>query len=175
MADGSLLQVALGFWQAGGPVMYVLLAIGIAMAAISGERAWFLCGPGCHAWQREVRLRLSADPNPVWQSAAITEGIGGLKFMHALVAMAPLVGLLGTVSGMLITFANLGSSGAHSVACWRRGSWYWSGNDYDPGWISAGFTRFIDVTRADSPRRGAGCSCQCAGSSPSFNGHVAKH
>ena len=117
-SSSSYLVTLQDFWQAGGPVMYALLAIGIAMATIAVERSWFLFGPAHKAWRRDLHRQLINDPDPVWQTAALSGGLGQLKLLQALVAMAPLVGLLGTVSGMLVTFANLGSlsSGSNSNA-----------------------------------------------------------
>jgi hypothetical protein len=99
------------YWAAGGPVMYGLLAIGIVMQAIVLERCWMLFGPNSRSLRRQAAAALTAAGDAVWHQAFLSDATRGLRVLQALVAAAPLVGLLGTVSGMLLTFADLGQAG----------------------------------------------------------------
>ncbi len=78
----------------GGPIMPVLLMLGVVMYAVLLERLLTLYGPG--ARQRAVLLG---------------DNRRGLLLLRAMVATAPLLGLLGTVSGMIDSFEALVGGG----------------------------------------------------------------
>lgn len=85
---------ALAFIARGGPVMPGLLLVGFAIYALVFERALALYTPG--AAQR------LADP---------TARRRGLLVLRGLLGAAPLLGLLGTVTGMIDSFDGLTSGG----------------------------------------------------------------
>lgn len=80
--------------QNGGPIMPVLLVLGLVMYTMLIERLLTLYGPGA-----SKRVALQGDSKR------------GLLVLRALVAAAPLLGLLGTVSGMIESFEALVGGG----------------------------------------------------------------
>lgn len=112
---------ALGhFLDAGGPVMSAILIVAIALWTLILERYWY----HWRIYPREF-LQLCARwqdrPCPdLWQARAIQQKeiselrhrLGGSVFLiRTFMAMCPLLGLLGTVSGMIQVFDVLGFSG----------------------------------------------------------------
>lgn len=88
--------------DAGGGVAYVLVVVSLAMWTCAGLRALVLVGAGRSPpvyGRRAWNLR----------EAARCEAYGVV--LESLVRAAPLLGLLGTVSGMVETFASLRPSG----------------------------------------------------------------
>jgi len=82
------------WWRGGDLLMPVMLAAGLMLYALVGERLWALFGqPASHQATEEE----------------ITRGLGLIRM---LTGVLPLLGLLGTVSGMVETFSQLGSSSA---------------------------------------------------------------
>lgn len=95
-------------WMAqGGPVMWLIAANGLVMAVLIAERCLSLhpCGRPpppllgelAHVPSRVVAEALAADP-------VLERGFSTLRL---LIVIAPLLGLLGTVSGMIGTFQAL--------------------------------------------------------------------
>ena len=121
----EMLIVLGDYWQAGGPVMYALLFVGVVIQAIFIDRAWALWGPASRDFRREIIAILDVDGASlqleVWQQAALQHACQGLRLMQAFVAAAPLIGLLGTVSGMLVTFSDLSLGGGAGASGMARG------------------------------------------------------
>ena len=91
----------------GGPVMVPLLVVGISV--------WVLLGFRFFAWMEarainEGRLKRRIEQASGWEVASLQlhrQLHANDSLIHTLVAVAPLLGLLGTVSGMMVTFDGL--------------------------------------------------------------------
>ena len=110
----------LDFMTAGGVVMWALAGLCVLYWTLVFERLWFMRRVFPHwvesrrqawaqladepgSWQRAVRL--------AWLAQAQQQLSGPLRLSKTLVAMYPLLGLLGTVSGMIAVFDVLALSG----------------------------------------------------------------
>lgn len=121
--------------EVGGELMWVLLALGVAALLIAVERALFL---GWVAWRwHRIREPQTAALGPAWLAepwrrlllapalglSALEERIAQavlvvrerltqrLTLLNVVAGVAPLVGLLGTVSGMITTFSVVTTKG----------------------------------------------------------------
>ena len=122
------LQPLLEFFERGGPMLYVLLLVAVVLWTLVVERIWyfrFQFPRQARRWRQEWRAR--ADRSSVRahriHEATISEARidleGGIGIIATLVAICPLVGLLGTVTGMIQVFdvmALNGSSDAKAMA-----------------------------------------------------------
>jgi biopolymer transport protein ExbB/TolQ len=107
----------LGTWWLGGDMlMPVMLATSLALYTIIGQRAWALFGPSSRRGHRrdELERLMEADHAQrewVGRYVALAEEAElsrGFALIRALTAALPLLGLLGTVAGMVDTFSSLG-------------------------------------------------------------------
>ncbi len=112
----------------GGPVVIAIFAVGALMWAIIVERIWYF------SWTlprqtRNARAQWEArSDHHSWCARQIREATisrvnvsmtNGLQMIAVLVAMAPLLGLIGTVTGMLEVFSSmeiLGTANAGAMA-----------------------------------------------------------
>jgi biopolymer transport protein ExbB len=111
----------LDFMTAGGVVMWALAGLCVLYWTLVFERLWFMRRVFPHwvesrrqawaqmadepgSWQRAVRS--------AWLAQAQQQLSGPLRLSKTLVAMYPLLGLLGTVSGMIAVFDVLALSGS---------------------------------------------------------------
>ncbi|HEX7048368.1 MAG TPA: MotA/TolQ/ExbB proton channel family protein [Gammaproteobacteria bacterium] len=117
----------LDFLERGGDVLLIVLAVILAMLALVIER--FIYYRGHARLERDIVRRWDArNERRSWEAheirqAMIAEADIGLKaslsMIKALVAVCPLLGLLGTVTGMIEVFdvmAYLGTGSARSMA-----------------------------------------------------------
>lgn len=128
LADVLSIEGVRQFIQAGGPVVAALVLVGLLLWTLIFERAWFYL---------RVRPRLLAELEQRWDARAdhaswkarhvkqrmISEARlqlrGSLPVIKALVALCPMIGLLGTVTGMIQVFevvAVQGSGNARAIA-----------------------------------------------------------
>lgn len=123
----------IGQWWAGGDLlMYVMAGVAIVLYALIGERSWALFGPDSRRARRQDELHQllssGSDHQRTWaaQFVGLAEEIEltrGLALIRALTTSLPLLGLLGTVSGMVVTFSGLAQiSGPGSAAVAREAS-----------------------------------------------------
>lgn len=126
--NGGLLVAIDGFLAAGGPVLWAILLLSIALWCLITERFLFfylLYPKQRNGWLSEWRGR--ADKRS-WYGRSIREAIISqaklelgktVRLIKTLIALCPLLGLLGTVSGMIHVFdvmAVMGTGNARAVA-----------------------------------------------------------
>lgn len=110
----NLLSDIAHWWAGGDLLMPVMLCVALALFALIGERAWMLWGPECRRARRinELTRLVAGHPDQVWavRYLAVAEEeqlTRGLLLIRTLTLILPLLGLLGTVSGMVDTFSSL--------------------------------------------------------------------
>ena len=111
MADGQLVD----WWRAGDAIMPVMLAVAGVLYLRIGERAWALWSTGGRARADAILAGLDAPTHPeraAWAAhyagiAAEAELTRGLGLIRVLTTLLPLLGLLGTVQGMIMAFAQI--------------------------------------------------------------------
>ena len=112
------------FFEAGGDVLWAILAVTTLMWTFIIERLWFFsrllpvrAKAAIHTWH-------TLSPGSTWQRRAIRKQLISeislevrrfLVLIRALMAVLPLLGLLGTVSGMIQVFDAMAFSGTGSV------------------------------------------------------------
>ena len=112
------------FFEAGGDVLWAILAVTTLMWTFIIERFWFFSRvlPGRIEATRNLWDAMS--PDTAWQTRAIRQQLISeisleahrfLVLIRALMAVLPLLGLLGTVSGMIIVFDAMAFSGTGSA------------------------------------------------------------
>ncbi len=118
------------FIDQGGPVLWVLFAACLVLWALILERLWFvrITWPA-RARQRVAQWHSRADRTS-WRARKIRETIVSevslelhalLPFIQVLVALCPLLGLLGTVLGMISVFEVIAISGNDDAQAMARG------------------------------------------------------
>ncbi len=118
----------LSFIDMGGPVLWVIMAVLFFMWMMIVERLWFYIIVFPRRKKRILSIWHDRDDTTSWYAKRIREqmvseaNIGlrsGLGVLDALVAISPLLGLFGTVYGMLHVFdimAIEGTSNARAMA-----------------------------------------------------------
>jgi hypothetical protein len=104
------------WWAAGDVFMPVMLAASFALYTIIGQRIWTLFGPAswCGHRRDDLEQLMAADrAQREWVGRCVAfaeeaELSRGFAIIRALTAALPLLGLLGTVAGMVDAFAGLG-------------------------------------------------------------------
>ncbi|MEM8988587.1 MAG: MotA/TolQ/ExbB proton channel family protein [Pseudomonadota bacterium] len=116
------------FLETGGQVLFIIMIATFVMWALIVERFWFFStGYGALA-KRAKRAWEARTDHKSWYAHAVRERLlsevrieaeRSLSLIKAMVAIAPLLGLLGTVTGMVEVFdvmAVTGSSNARAMA-----------------------------------------------------------
>jgi biopolymer transport protein ExbB len=118
------------FLQAGGPVLWAILVLAAIIGFIIAERYWFLFAAfpeqlrnHQHNWQslRQQHVGLARPIRSAIISQARLQLGHGLPLLKTLVALCPLLGLLGTVTGMIEVFDVLTVSGTGNVRAMASG------------------------------------------------------
>jgi biopolymer transport protein ExbB len=115
----ELVQASVDLWHQGGFVMPWLVGSTVVLWWAIGERAYTLWFGGLVG---EGRARIQRLPPDALHPGRVAELTGDLlialdrhrALIAGLAATAPLVGLLGTVSGMIETFDSLATMSMHS-------------------------------------------------------------
>lgn len=116
------------FMERGGDVLYLLLFVTFVMWVLIIERLWFFSLEYRRKRNQVVVAWESRDERNSWYAHKIRKAMlseatdtlnQGVLMIKTMVAVCPLVGLLGTVTGMVEVFdamASLGSSNARAMA-----------------------------------------------------------
>jgi biopolymer transport protein ExbB len=115
----SPLAALQAWWSGGELLMPVMLAVAVLLYAILIERSLVLWGARRARRAAELSAALRQDDDPRWRAwaarqLALSEAeqlSRGFGVVRALTASLPLLGLLGTVSGMIGTFGQLAGGG----------------------------------------------------------------
>lgn len=127
----SLLSDALAWWSGGDLLMPVMFGVACVLYAILIERTLVLWGVRRHHRADELAALLRRGPaDGRWRAwAARYVGLAeeeqlarGFTIIRALTACLPLLGLLGTVTGMVETFGTLGVGGGRGGAVAQQAS-----------------------------------------------------
>ena len=117
-----------GFADQGGPVIWVLVLLSLVLWTLIGERMWFLL---LNTGQQSLHLQQqwqSREDRVSWFALRVRDALivemrlrvnRFLPLIRTLVLLCPLLGLLGTVTGMVTVFdviALEGTSDAQSMA-----------------------------------------------------------
>jgi biopolymer transport protein ExbB len=118
------------FVDQGGAVLWVIFATCLLLWLLILERSWFLR----IVWPRRARALVSQwnarDDCRSWRAKKVREAIVSevsielhalLPMINVLVALCPLLGLLGTVVGMIGVFEVIGASGNDDAQAMARG------------------------------------------------------
>lgn len=108
------------FMDQGGYVMYLIAALTFVMWTLAFERVWYFKGSLKGDVQRSLDTWEARKERKSWNARQIREAMvsrmtekveQNMDLIAALVAICPLMGLLGTVVGMIEVFSVLASSG----------------------------------------------------------------
>ena len=124
----EILESLRTFLDAGGPVLWLIAVLAAGMGFLIAERFWFIylvfpaeLGKQQQAWQ-------ARSDTASWEAHRIREAVISqarqqlgrmLPLLRTLVALCPLLGLMGTVTGMVQVFdvvAALGTGNARAMA-----------------------------------------------------------
>jgi biopolymer transport protein ExbB len=118
------------FLAMGGPVMWVIVAVAAAIGFLVTERYWYLLRvfpnqmlARRQRWQQVSRRgeNLARHIRTALVSEARIRLTGSLPLIRTLVAVCPLLGLLGTVTGMIQVFDVVGSMGTGNARAMASG------------------------------------------------------
>ncbi|GAB6390577.1 MotA/TolQ/ExbB proton channel family protein [Stutzerimonas marianensis] len=130
LVDGA--YALLDFMAAGGAVMWALAALCVLYWTLVFERIWYMrrVFPRWVETRRQAWARLDSEPGSwqravrsAWLAQAQQQLAGPLRMSKTLVAMYPLLGLLGTVSGMIAVFDVLALNGTGNPRGMAAGVW----------------------------------------------------
>ncbi|MCO7225440.1 MotA/TolQ/ExbB proton channel family protein [Pleionea sp. CnH1-48] len=116
----ELLNLVKDFVDAGGPVLYAVAAVLFVMWTLIFERLWYFS----LVYPKDARLLVAQWDarqdttswnahriRQAWISQMSEELSSGVGFIKTLVAICPMIGLLGTVTGMITVFEVMAISG----------------------------------------------------------------
>jgi len=115
------------FLHAGGTVLYAVTALSFLMWALVFDRLWYLRIVLPHDVAATVAVWEACNERRSWHARQVRRALlarldarvqRNLALIRACVALCPLLGLLGTVTGMLLVFEalSLGAGDTHALA-----------------------------------------------------------
>ena len=158
---GSAYEAVSRFMDMGGDVLWAIAVLLFFMWTLIFERIWYFKT----GWKTDVARTIAAwearSERQSWNARQIREKLISqasmqihqyLPVIKTLVALCPLLGLLGTVTGMIEVFnimAVTGGGGVHCLACGM-------GRDLDHGLDGGGAVQPVDGSGARLPAGRAG-------------------
>ena len=130
MLYSETLQIFRDFIDAGGPVIYVIVLLGFFLWLLIIERYWFILKEhpkqlqdGVHAWiqhraKNSWRQLQTKKESISVLTLALRQHLSTIK---TLIALCPLLGLLGTVTGMISVFDTLALTGTGNARAMADG------------------------------------------------------
>lgn len=118
------------FMERGGDVLFLILAVTFIMWVLIVERIWFFAleyrkqkNRVIDAWEaRKERKSWYAHKIRIAMISEVNHNLfQGVNLIKTLVALCPLVGLLGTVTGMIDVFDVMGSQGSSNARAMAAG------------------------------------------------------
>lgn len=126
----ELWEFVLAFMDAGGPVLWLVALVLFVMWSFIIERIWYFY----FVYPREARLLIARwdarNDTLSWRAHRIREAWisqynqrlqKGMPIIKTMVALCPLVGLLGTVTGMINVFEGMAAQGTGSARVMANG------------------------------------------------------
>ena len=116
--------------EAGGPVLVVIAGVAMLVFSVALERWWFFRFHYRPARQVLVRHWVERDDRASWSALTLREVwvreliaslCGPLPWLKLLVVICPLLGLLGTVTGMITVFDSLSVSDVNQARAMADG------------------------------------------------------
>ena len=120
----DFLETVDGFFTAGGPILYLIAVTALLMWMLILERLWYYFA----RYQKDAALTIahweSRQDYDSWSARAIRDKLisetrirlrHNLNIIKTMIAICPLLGLLGTVTGMIDVFSGLASAGGGGV------------------------------------------------------------
>ena len=127
---GGIIEVLLGFMDKGGDVLWLIAALLFVMWTLIFERIWYLQ----FGWKNDVAQVIGKwegrSERKSWEAEQIRAMLvsqarmqinRNLPVIKTLVALCPLLGLLGTVLGMVGVFEVIAASGNDDAQAMARG------------------------------------------------------
>ncbi len=114
----------------GGDVLLILFGVAFLLWWFIIERMWFFFGPSRHrrdakrlsdklglalAWQARWDMRKALWLRQRWISESRVRTNSGMGAIRGLVLICPLLGLLGTITGMIEVFSTMSITGSNSA------------------------------------------------------------
>ena len=111
------------FMEAGGQVLYLIAAATFVMWALIFERAWYLRKDHLEDVDAALVYWEGRKERSSWNARMIRQGLisevntkltANMGFIKTLISLLPLLGLLGTVTGMVQVFEAMNTSGGNA-------------------------------------------------------------
>ena len=111
------------FMEAGGQVLYLIAAATFVMWALIFERAWYLKKDHLDDVSAALAYWEGRKERKSWNARMIRQGLisevntkltTNMGFIKTLISLLPLLGLLGTVTGMVQVFEAMNTSGGNA-------------------------------------------------------------
>jgi len=112
-----------GFFAQGGNVLWLIAGLTFLLWTLVFERWWYFRTEHKNVVERAMNVWESRSERRSWSAHAIRDGIisetaekitGNLQLVQTCVALAPLLGLLGTVTGMVAVFEAMATQGGNA-------------------------------------------------------------
>jgi len=127
---GNPLADVRDFFELGGGVLYLILGVTFSMWVLILERQWYFRRVAPREIREAIETWERRSDHASWYADQIRAQLvsrvrqdleGSLLMVKALVALCPLLGLLGTVTGMIEVFDVMATSGSGNVRAMAAG------------------------------------------------------